>query len=1007
MVWNFTLIQQEEPQPLARLSGVLSVAGLAHLEISAVRLTGDVKAQEKLESGSGNGSSKESESEGEPSGSSLASVDVKGLPGLRDAADGEEFQTDWHFDIVYSASLLTLLGENPADSPTPQELFEGHLHHRDQEALAEMVGSCLAGDDDVIAHKFLLWDSGVGAWHKCLLSGAVSRRTEDLVKIDLLVRHIDAEALDAVGSGLRSGRGVGLGAKDESDDASIEEVAAEMKAHDEVEHYRLMLDSMPMACSLWDPQLRQVDCNRAVIPIFGLPDKQAYFDYFPSLSPPYQPDGRASEEVFVEYVKKAFEEDYVSFEWLFQSINGDPIQSEVFLVKVLGQDGDMILCYFRDLRKLRAAEAQVERERILLQKILDNSPVAFLISVDGDIRFLTPFTRQTLGLNIDESVLKIYADADEAERVMRTLERKGRLSWQEIQILDRNGEIRHMLLNAFKGEYDGGIGLMFWLMDITEMAEKERALSEAREAAEASTRAKSEFLANMSHEIRTPMNAIIGLSHLALQTELDAQQYEYVYRTQTAAKNLLRIINDILDFSKIEAGKMEMEHIEFRLDDLISETMEMQSLKAAEKGLEFYLDTPEAMPQTVVGDPVRLAQVLNNLISNSLKFTTKGEIGVKVEYIEEITQTITVRFTVKDTGIGMTPEQIGHLFQPFSQADSSTTRKFGGTGLGLTISKRLVEMMSGQVWCDSKPGEGSTFVFTTRFGLTSPWVQETAEPLFKGREALAVDDNPSALSILARNLTSLGFNVGKAVSGEAAVARIASQREKGEKLPELVVIDYLMTGISGIETWTELSKTIPKAASILTVAGLCSHELQTEARTVGFKAVMSKPLSSSSLLASISGLMDRTASKPGKIRKKSKTDAGELVAHLKGSLILLVEDNEVNQLVATSILKKSGLAVKVANNGREAVEMVQKDKYALVLMDIQMPEMDGLEATRIIRGIAGFQNLPIIAMTAHAMSGDKELSLNSGMNDHVSKPIDVQELFKTLARWLPKAKTET
>jgi signal transduction histidine kinase/DNA-binding response OmpR family regulator len=918
----------------------------------------------------------------EPEGS------AQGNPGQGNPAPGGspaqgEGGSDWRFEVEYGQGLLSLLGEYENFIPrTAESFYNGYLHSQDQDAIRKAITGALSGDADEFELRHLLWDSDLGAFRKAISVGMVTGRTEDRVQVSILTRRDQEPDTDAQ---------VISGEAHDQGDGEISE---------EISNYQLMLDSMPMACSLWDQDLHQIDCNRAVIPIFGIPDKRSYFDYFPTLSPPFQPDGRLSVEAFPQYIQKAFEEGQINFEWLFQTITGDAIQSEVFLVKVDGPDGDLILCYFRDLRKLRAAEAQVERERILLQKILDNSPVAFLISVDGDIRFITPFARQTLGLNINESILKIYADADEAERVMRTLERKGKLAWQEVQVLDNHGEIRHMLVNAFKSEYGGDIGLMFWLMDVTDMAEKERALSEAREAAEASTRSKSEFLANMSHEIRTPMNAIIGLSHLCLQTELDTQQYEYVYRTQTAAKTLLRIINDILDFSKIEAGKMEMEQIEFSLDELISETMEMQSLKAAEKGLEFYLDIPEVMPHTVVGDPVRLAQVLNNLISNSIKFTSAGEIGIKVEFLEEITQTVTLRFTVVDTGIGMSPEQIANLFTPFTQADTSTTRKYGGTGLGLTISKRLVEMMQGQVWCESAPNKGSTFTFTVRFGLTRPWVPEIKAQPYKDYHALAVDDNPSALQILAKNLDSLGFKVSKAINGEAAVKRIASIKDKKEKFPDLVIMDYKMTGLTGVETWLEISQNMPRTVAILTVNGLCPQELQHSAKEAGFKAVISKPLSLNSLTGTLSGLLDKVPQAP-KVRKRARSEASEQVAHLKGSLILLVEDNEVNQLVATSILKKAGFIVKVANNGKEAIDMIQKEPFELVLMDIQMPEMDGLEATKIIRGMNGFADIPIVAMTAHAMSGDRELSIKSGMNDHINKPIDVQELFKAIAKWLP------
>jgi CheY-like chemotaxis protein len=265
---------------------------------------------------------------------------------------------------------------------------------------------------------------------------------------------------------------------------------------------------------------------------------------------------------------------------------------------------------------------------------------------------------------------------------------------------------------------------------------------------------------------------------------------------------------------------------------------------------------------------------------------------------------------------------------------------------------------------------------------------------------MAVDDNPSALQILSKNLANLGFNVSKAVSGEAAVTRVNSIKDKNEKIPDLLVIDYQMTGMNGLDTWQTISQQMPRTVALLTVNGLCPHEIQVRAKEADFKAVISKPISLNSLSGTLTGLLAKVPQAP-KVKKKARSEASEQVAHLKGSLILLVEDNEVNQLVATSILKKAGFVVKVANNGKEAVEMIQREPFELVLMDIQMPEMDGLEATKIIRGIDGYDKIPIVAMTAHAMSGDRELSLKSGMNDHVNKPIDVQELFKAIAKWLP------
>jgi PAS domain S-box-containing protein len=891
---------------------------------------------------------------------------------------------------------LELLGEDRENLPSPENFFLNHFHYQDHLSLQYRLIDCFNKDHDDFKLNHLLWSNNNGAWNKAVTAGVVTERSAHSLNIQAVMRYCD----DA----------------DETVDpmtpfwAANQQMNPISQAFGEAEHYRLMLDSMPMACSLWDKDFKIIDCNRAVIRIFGLPNKQAFFDYFPTLSPPYQPDGSVSADAFLKYIQEAFQEESVSFEWLFQTLNGTPIQSEVSIVRVTSPEGEQALCYFRDLRKLKAAEAQIERERSLLQKILDNSPVSFLISVDGDIRFLTPYARKSLGLNIDESIMKIYANIDEAERIMRTLERKGSLSWQKIQILDQAGAVRHMLLNAFKGEYAGGIGLMFWLMDVTEMAEKEQELSLAREAAEASTRAKSEFLANMSHEIRTPMNAIIGLCHLCLQTDLDPQQHEYVQRTHAAAQALLRIINDILDFSKIEAGKMDLENVEFRLEEIMSETLELQSIKATEKGLEFYLDTPENMPQVVIGDPVRFSQILNNLISNAIKFTSKGEIGVKVELIEEITKTVSMRFTVSDTGIGLTPEQRQNLFTPFAQADSSTTRKYGGTGLGLTITKRLVEMMNGEVFCESQPGYGSLFGFTARFGLTENWAPLKIKPIYKDRVVLAIDDNPSSLQILARNLGSLGFNVTKSTSGEAAVSRVKTMKDNQQPMPELIVVDQNMQGKDGLSTIKELRLLLDNPTSILLLSGLTPQNIQAQAAKAGVAAVLSKPLSYNTLTTTLADLINPSTPVP-KARTRSKkirADYNELISHLKGKEILLVEDNEVNQIVASGILRKAGLTVKVAGNGLKAVEMIQAEPFDLVLMDIQMPEMDGLEAAKTIRALGGqYSTVPIVAMTAHAMSGDKELSLQSGMNAHVNKPIDVKELFSTIAKWLPASQTQS
>jgi signal transduction histidine kinase/CheY-like chemotaxis protein len=897
-------------------------------------------------------------------------------------------------EVTLSPGLLSLIGLPECEPETGADFLSDVFHPGDGAVFAELFAGLLDGRVPRFNFEHLLWNARTGTWERCSSSGE-ARMSGDRTRIDVSAvmgiihsNEIFDETVNSLGA--LTWRRPGAG-----------EAQALISKDD---HYRVMLDTLPTVCTIWDSGFNQIECNEAVKSLFGVPDKKTFFDYFPLLSPRFQPDGQISEAANLKNLQTAFHDGYARYEWLFQTLEGDPIQSDVTLVKVTDGRSRILVSYINDLRELKATEADLERERALLQKILDHSPVAFLISVSGKIRFITPFARKTLGVNIADPVTAIFRSPEQAQYVTRLIERKGKISWEEVDIRSRGGETMHMLLNAFKSDYSGSIGNLYWLMDITEIAEKEKALTVAREAAEASTRAKSEFLANMSHEIRTPMNAIIGLCHLVLQTELSGQQLEYVSRTQSAAKALLRIINDILDFSKIEAGKLEMERTEFQLEDVLTEAIELQSMRAQEKHLEVYLDMPEMNLPPMIGDPVRLSQILNNLLSNAIKFTSEGEVGIKVELEAEIPLTATARFTVTDTGIGLTPEQVGRLFTPFTQADSSTTRKYGGTGLGLTITKRLVEMMGGDIWCRSEPGRGSTFAFDVRLELKERWLRAESPQPFRGKLAFVADDNPSSLTVLSANLMKLGFEVGRFVSGDALLTRVQAIKADPEaRLPDLVCCDWAMPGLGGLEAVAAVRGAAgpsPPVAMIL-VSGPVTAPQQDAASRAGAPVVLSKPYS---LAALSSALTDLFSKAPVKSRRAVKSkDHSELVAHLKGTSLLLVEDNEVNQLVASRILRRAGFKVAIANNGREGVEMFGKGEgaYDLVLMDIQMPEMDGFEATQAIRSLPGGKEVPIVAMTAHAMTGDRELSIKSGMNDHVNKPIDVQELFKTLARWLP------
>ncbi|MDR0356726.1 MAG: response regulator [Deltaproteobacteria bacterium] len=543
--------------------------------------------------------------------------------------------------------------------------------------------------------------------------------------------------------------------------------------------------------------------------------------------------------------------------------------------------------------------------------------------------------------------------------------------------------------------------------ELNAIAEQEREARLAQKLAEESGRAKSEFLANMSHEIRTPMNAIQGLTHLVLQTDLNDQQFEYLQRISVATQALLRIINDILDFSKIEAGKLEMEKTCFNLHNLIQASLALHQSQAEAKSLSLSLDFPDDVPVHLVGDPVRLGQIINNLLSNALKFTEKGDIAVSVLLREILGTHAHLQFSVKDSGIGMSPEQRSQLFRAFTQADASITRRYGGTGLGLTISKRLAEMMGGSIWCESRLGEGSSFIFTVVLEIGQPPKEDKVETdvSFKGLKALVIDDNQTALEIIKVALAQEEMEVSAFSSGQAAFEHLKSSSEAYD----LCLIDWKMPDMDGLETIRLIndSQVMNKKTVIVMVTAYDRDEVLSSAREVGAVKVLTKPFSNNLLHEVLLELFGKKASpKPTSRKRKNSAEAErEMVKGIQGSKILLVEDNDVNQLVASKILSNAGFVVSIAANGQKAVDMVSENDYSLVLMDVQMPVMDGLSATRIIREM-GHADLPIVAMTAHAMSNDRQLSLDAGMNDHISKPINVNELLQTLVKWIPEKGTE-
>ncbi len=543
--------------------------------------------------------------------------------------------------------------------------------------------------------------------------------------------------------------------------------------------------------------------------------------------------------------------------------------------------------------------------------------------------------------------------------------------------------------------------------DITRIKETEVMLKEAKQAAEEASKAKSDFLANMSHEIRTPMNAILGMSRLALQTALTDKQKNYILKINSSAESLLRIINDILDFSKIEAGKLDIELVEFELEDLLEKLLVLIGDKAEAQGIELLFNIDTNIPTAFISDPYRLGQVLTNLCSNAVKFTaTGGEVVVNISLIKEDAINVWLHYSVRDTGIGISSEQQARLFQPFSQGDSSTTRKYGGTGLGLIISKQLVEMLGGEIWVESKSGAGSTFHFTAKLQKQQPsqlFNYDYSE--LNSFKVLIVDDNQTSRETLAKLLAHLKIPPELADSGQSAL-NILKKASK-ESSFDIVLMDWKMPGLDGIETTRIIRETLGLMhipiiimASAYSQPGL--NEL-TEAENLNISGIINKPVMPSAFFNTMLVATGHDA-----IVSNDVPNAGEeylqSIKHLVGARILLVEDNEINMELACELLNNSGLEVECAYNGREALDMLEKNSYDGVLMDCQMPVMDGYETTVKIREHMGFTNLPIIALTANALVDDKRKALEAGMNDYITKPINANLLFATLAKWIESDK---
>jgi len=696
-----------------------------------------------------------------------------------------------------------------------------------------------------------------------------------------------------------------------------------------------------------------------------------------------------------------------------------PVEVQLSLLPPVGERGPCVCISVRDIRERKAAQQKLLDQFSFQRALIDTIPYpVFYKGPDARFEGVNLAYERTFSVDRQQLIGRTVLDLSylplemrqayqlEDEHVIAT----GSSVQHEITMQFADGREHETLyfIAGFKKSDGAPGGLVGTFVDISEQKSAERAISKAKELAEQATKMKSDFLANMSHEIRTPMNAIVGMSHLALKTSLTSQQRDYLQKVQSAGQHLLGIINDILDISKIEAGKLELEQVNFNLERMLDNVAALISEKAAAKGLELIIDIASDVPQALIGDPLRLGQILINYANNAVKFTERGEICIQIRLLKTVQNQVTLHCSVRDTGIGLTAEQMSRLFQSFQQADNSTTRRYGGTGLGLSISKKLAELMAGEVGVDSEPGRGSCFWFTARLKLDpTPARKLLPRHDLRQQRVLVVDDNQSALAVLRELLESMTFLVTTCNDGTAALQLIAEQDHQGQPF-QLILLDWQMPGMDGLAVAQHISKLpLQQPPKLVMVTAYGREELLSQAHAAGIEAVLIKPVNASMLFDTAMNVLSAselaTVADPQLATAPLDETPDQVFTALQryaGRRIMLVEDNDLNQQVGMELLKSAGFSVTLAEDGLQALTLAQQESFDLILMDMQMPVMDGEAATKAILNSAGLAHIPIIAMTANVLSQDKERCLAAGMVDFIAKPIEPDLLFATLLKWL-------